>query len=150
MKADELWKRSGLSGYHEAWSFTDAPDKLLDLVRREIKTATCSVYDLYIAEGMRIPETGDYSILLDSHDDACCIIRTTKVTIEEFCDVSAQHAYREGEGDRSLEYWRMVHKEFMASELKSIGQEFDEHRRLICEEFELVYDVDKGNIERKA
>ncbi len=146
MKADELWNISGLSGYHEAWAFGDAPDKLLDLVRIGIKTATCSAYDLYIVQGLRIPEAGDHSILLDSNDDALCIIRTTRVTIEEFRKVSKEHAYKEGEGDRSLEYWREVHKEFIASELKSIGQKFDEHRKLVCEEFELVYDVDKGII----
>ena len=150
MNAEELWEKSGLSGYHEAWAFAEAPDKLLDLVRRGIKSATCSVYDLYAVQGMRIPEAGDYSVLLDSKDNACYIIRTVNVTIEEFCKVSGEHAWKEGEGDRSLDYWRQVHREFMTSELSGINEEFDEQKKLICEEFELVYDAKKGNIIRKA
>ena len=39
MTADELWKKSGLSGTYEAWSFSEAPDKLADLVLQKIKTA---------------------------------------------------------------------------------------------------------------
>ena len=53
--------------------------------------------------------------------------------------VSEEHAYKEGEGDRSLEYWRKVHKEFFTEELKSLNQEFDENMELVCEEFEVVY-----------
>ena len=143
MKAHELWKKSGLRGEYQAWQFGADPDKLADLVRKGIKTATCSSYELYLKTGEPIPKTGDYSIVLDSKDEAVCIIRNTKVYIEEFDKISAEHAYKEGEGDRSLEYWRKVHIDFLTSELASIDMEFDEHTRLVCEEFELVYVPDK-------
>ena len=143
MKADEIWKRSGLNGEYQAWQFGSDPDELADLVRKGIKTATCSSYELYLKTGESVPKAGDCSIVLDSKDEAVCIIRTTKVYIEEFDRVSAEHAYKEGEGDRSLEYWRKVHVDFLTSELASIDMEFDEHTRLVCEEFELVYDPDK-------
>ena len=51
---------------------------------------------------------------------------------------TAEHAYKEGEGDRSLEYWRKVHEEFFTEELESIDQKFNEDIKLVCEEFELV------------
>ncbi|MBE5902509.1 MAG: ASCH domain-containing protein, partial [Lachnospiraceae bacterium] len=63
---------------------------------------------------------------------------TSKITICPFKDVTAEHAYKEGEGDRSLEYWRQVHKEFLESELETINMPFSEEAKVICEEFELV------------
>lgn len=141
MTAEELWQKSGLSGEYEAWAFSDAPDKLAALVQEGIKTATCSAYDLYVAENEPIPKVGDYSIILDSKDNAVCIVRTSKITICPFKDVTAEHAFKEGEGDRSLEYWRQVHKEFLESELGKIDMAFNEEAKVICEEFELYKNV---------
>ena len=47
--------------------------------------------------------------------------------------------YLEGEGNRSLEYWRQVHEEFFTEELKTIQQKFDTKMELVCEEFEVVF-----------
>ena len=33
-------------------------------------------------------------------------------------EVSEEHAYKEGEGDRSLAYWRAVHEEFFTKEFE--------------------------------
>jgi uncharacterized protein YhfF len=103
------------------------------------KTATCSSYDWYEAHNEPIPRVGDYSVILDSNDEAVCIIKTIKVDIVEFNKVSAEHAYKEGEGDRSLAYWREVHSEFLTNELASIHRAFNENARVVCEEFEVVY-----------
>ena len=35
MTAEELWKRSGLTGMYEVWAFGEAPDKLASLVKEE-------------------------------------------------------------------------------------------------------------------
>ncbi len=139
MKAEELWKKSGLSGTYEAWAFGEAPDKLAGLVIRGIKTATCSAYDLYQIENEPLPKPGDYSVILNSDGEAVCIIKTVKVYVTEFCRVSAEHAFREGEGDRSLEYWRAVHESFLTGELASVSLSFDENTKVVCEEFEVVY-----------
>ena len=106
---------------------------------QEIKTATCSAYDLYQAEGEPIPKVGDYSIILNSDGEAVCIIKTTTVYVTEFNKVSSEHAYKEGEGDRSLDYWREVHINFLTNELVSVHQSFDENTKVVCEEFEVVY-----------
>ena len=139
MKAEELWKASGLKGEYEAWAFGDAQDKLADLVLHRIKTATCSAYCLYEMEGEDIPKVGEYSVILDSLDNAVCIVKTTKVYLCPFDQVSPEHAYKEGEGDRSLAYWRRIHEEFFADELKPAGMEFNTKMILVCEEFEVVY-----------
>ncbi len=139
MTAEELWKKSGLTGEYEAWAFGEAPDKLAQLVLQGVKTATCSAYDLYEIQNEPIPQPGEYSIILNSREEALCIIRTLKVTVTEFDQVPESHAYKEGEGDRSLEYWRRVHESFLIRELASVHLEFDGHTKVVCEEFEVVY-----------
>ena len=139
MTAEELWEKSGLSGDHEAWAFGEAPDKLAELVIQGIKTATCSAYDLYQMNNEPLPKAGDYSIILDSREEAVCIIKTRKVYVTEFRKVSEEHAFKEGEGDRSLEYWRMVHINFLTNELAAVQKTFDENTKVVCEEFEVVY-----------
>ena len=139
MTAQEMWDRSGFQGNYQAWAFGGAPDKLARLVLQGVKTATCSALALYEYENEEIPKAGDYSVILDSDGQAVCIIRTTKVYIETFDQVSERHAYLEGEGNRSLEYWRQVHEEFFTEELKTIQQNFDAKMELVCEEFEVVF-----------
>lgn len=138
MKAEEMWKQSGLTGEYEAWSFGDDADKLAELVKAGRKTATCSALIFYKSEDEELPQVGEYSIILDSDGDAVCIIRTTSVYVTTFDAVSKEHAYKEGEGDRSLEYWRKVHRKFFEEELKAINRQFDEKLELVCEEFEVV------------
>lgn len=94
----------------QAWAYGSVPDKLAELARLGIKTATASALEDY-KEGESLPKKGDYSVILDSKDQAVCIIRTLDVAIRPFKDVSAEHAYKEGEGDRSLESWRKVHRQ---------------------------------------
>ena len=139
MTAEELWERSELAGTYEAWPFGEAPDKLADLVLQGIKTATCSAYDLYQINNEPLPQAGDYSVILNSSEEAVCIIKTIKVYVTEFKNVSEEHAFKEGEGDRSLEYWRKVHESFLTNELASVHKEFDESTKVVCEEFEVVY-----------
>ena len=139
MTAEELWRRSGLTGVPEVWAFSEAPDKLALLVKDGIKTATCSAYDLYKTENENLPAVGEYSVILDSNDEAVCIIRTTKVYVVEFNQVTAEHAWKEGEGDRSLEYWRKIHEDFLRRELVTIDRSFNSHIKVVCEEFEMVF-----------
>ena len=139
MTAEEMWEQSGLQGTYEAWAFGGAPDKLAGLVLKGIKTATCSALALYEAEGEEIPKEADYSVILNADGDAVCIIQTTKIYLSSFNDVTADHAFKEGEGDRSLDYWRRVHEEFFTEELAEINRSFDENMMLICEEFKVVY-----------
>lgn len=139
MTAEELWEKSGLAGTYEAWSFGDEPDKLAELVIQGIKTATCSAYDLYQINHEPLPQAGDYSIILNSHEEAVCVIKTLKVYVTEFKNVSVEHAFKEGEGDRSLEYWQMVHESFLINELASVHRTFTENTKVVCEEFEVLY-----------
>lgn len=143
MTAEQLWaefaKKSGIThNEYEAWQFGDAPDKLAELVVRGIKTGTAGAAALYEIDNEPFPKVGDYSVILNSREEAVCVIRTTKVSCVPFREVSAHHAYCEGEGDRSLAYWRMVHEAFFKNEYAAYGLEFSEDIPVLCEEFELL------------
>lgn len=144
MTAEELWaefsgKNKIRDREYSAWAFGGDPDLLARLVLEGRKTATASAYPLYEIEKESLPEEGEYSVILDSADHAVCIIRTKKVSVIPFRDVTPEHAYKEGEGDRSLEYWRDVHQTFFSACLEEAGLEFSKDMKVVCEEFEAVY-----------
>lgn len=127
-----------------AWAYGDDPDTLAELTRKGIKTATASAGPLYELEGEPLPQAGEYSVILDSRDEAVCVIRTTRVYTTPFCEVTAEHARKEGEGDRSLAYWRQAHEDFFRTELAGAGLEFTPDMPVVCEEFEVAYPSGRG------
>lgn len=144
MSGKELWEAfaasRGLLGCpYEAWSFGEQADRLAQRVAAGQKTATASAYPLYRQAGERLPAAGDYSVILDASDNAVCVIQTQKVTVVPFYAVSAEHAYKEGEGDRSLAFWRETHEKFFAEGMREAGLEFTPDTNVVCEEFAVVY-----------
>ena len=115
------------------------PDLLADLVLRGEKTATASAYDLYALEAESLPQEGTFDVILDSQNQAVCIVEITKVSVQPFDQVSAQHAFKEGEGDKSLAYWRQVHEDCFAEWLKEAGLTFTPESKVVLEEFRKVY-----------
>jgi uncharacterized protein YhfF len=150
-KAADLW-REFLStlpagselpdlGY-EAWSFGDGPemaDRLGGLVLAGRKTATCSALWELEAEGEPVPRPGEMSIVLDGRGEPLCVIETTEVEVRRFDEVDEAFARDEGEGDRSLAYWREAHRGFFSRTLPGIGRRFSEDMPLVCERFRVVY-----------
>ncbi len=116
-------------------------DKLAELVLEGKKFGTAGLYDEYLMEDAldEIPKPGDYSIILNSKDEAVCVIRDYDVYVRAFGDVAPFHAYAEGEGDRSLKYWRDVHKEFFTECLDEIDLQLDQESRIVCEKFSVEY-----------
>lgn len=146
MTAKELWneycEKNNLdkNKSYAAWSFGDDADELAKLVCNGIKTATCSLEALYeLDEEDQKPKVGDISVILNSHDEAICIIKDTRVYSMPFYNITAEHAYKEGEGDKSLAYWRQVHKDFFLHEAAEYGISFNENSNVLCEEFEVLY-----------
>jgi len=144
MNAQEMWKlfktaNSIQTNEYDAWQFGDDPDLLAQLVLEGKKTATASAYPLYALENEPIPEADQYSVILNTKDEAVCIIRNIRVTIVSYREITAEHAFKEGEGDRSLAYWRKVHEAFFTQDMAASGLTFDESMPVVCEEFEVVY-----------
>ena len=144
MTAREMWllftkKGRPETNDYEAWSFGDDPDGLASLVKEGKKTATASAYDLYAYDKEELPQVGDYSVILDSADQAVCIIKDTEVKVVPFKDVDEEQARCEGEGDLSLDYWREVHERFFRQELEDARMVFTEDTLIVLEKFELVF-----------
>ena len=129
----------GIGDEFDAWAFGAAPDLLAELVAKGVKTATASAYDEYVHFEEELPRVGDLDVVLDGQGQAVGIIETTKVTVLPFREVSADHAYKEGEGDRSLTYWRQVHEELFTKWLADIGLTFSPESKVVLEEFHVVY-----------
>ncbi|WP_225365230.1 ASCH domain-containing protein [Levilactobacillus brevis] len=85
------------------------------------------------------PKVCTYSIVLDGSGAPVCITQTERVEIKNLNKVTADHAYLEGEGNRSLEYWRKVHKDFFEKEYYQAGKVFTDRIPCICETFKVVY-----------
>ena len=114
-----------------SFAFGDGPalaDELLDLVMKGVKTATCSTEDE--------PNTstpGERWIVRDGRGEPRCIIESLEVSYRRYNEVDAAFAREEGEGDRSLAYWREAHRGYFGRQGK-----FSEDMMLMCERFRLV------------
>ena len=113
-------------------------DECADLVVRDIKRGTAaSVAELERA-GMRLPVPGDISVVTRWNGDAVAVIKTVQVDIRRFDDVDEAFARREGEGDKTLAYWRKVHDAYFRRVLKGSGVAVDGDLLIVCEQFERV------------
>jgi uncharacterized protein YhfF len=113
------------------FSFGDSPalaDELLDLVLQGFKTGTC----WSVRDGQQT-EVGQYWIVLDGAGRPRAVTETLALEQVRYCDVTPEFAHSEGEGDRTLAYWRDVHRAYFE---RTGG--FAEDMMLWCETFRLV------------
>ena len=143
MNAQQMWalyaEKEKITAEYDAWAFGDDPDELARLVLLGEKTGTSSAYLWYDLEKEPLPKEGEYNVILNSAEEAVCITKTTRVYITPFNRVAEAHARKEGEGDKSLTYWRKVHEDFFTKELEEAGLSFRDTMEIVCEEFVRVY-----------
>lgn len=124
----------------EGWGDSPAmADDLGALITQGVKTATCSALAEWEHDGDDLPQPGLLTVVLDGKDSPLCIVETVEVTVKPYGEVDAAFAYDEGEGDRSLEYWRAAHRRFFERTFARIGGQFSEEMLLVCERFRLIY-----------
>lgn len=146
MTPQQMWNEysriCAVDAPYDVWAFCgggEAGDRLANLTLAGVKTATASAYIAYQTANEEIPAVGGHSVIRFDRGDAACIIRTRRLSLVPFDQVSERHAHLEGEGDRSLSYWRRVHREAFAPDYAAAGLPFDEKGLCVLEEFELVY-----------
>lgn len=146
MTAEEYWEEykrsSGAEGECSSFYFCDNDKdarELAQLVVLGVKRATASNAWVYEHEGEPLPKPGDTSVVTDFYGDPKCVIRTVRVDVVPFKSVTAEFAALEGEGDKSLAFWREAHSRVFARECADIGREFSEDMPVVCERFEVVY-----------
>ena len=131
MSQDPLLRPVTTTDDLEQFSFGDSSetaDALLALVLAGTKSATCSSCD-----GGEPSRVGVRSVVLDGASHPRALVETTEIERRLFCDVDADFARDEGEGDRSLDTWRREHRAFFE---RNGG--FDDRMALWCERFRLV------------
>jgi len=124
----------------EGWG--DSPemaDELGALIASGTKTAACSALWEYEAEGEPLPKVGSKTIFVDGNGNPLCIVEMTEVEVVPYDRVDARFAYEEGEGDRSLAYWRDAHWRFFSRTLPNVGREPTTEMPLVCERFRVIY-----------
>jgi len=116
---------TGGDGDHTAWGFGSDPGMATELgllVRDGPKRATASLRSAY--------EDGE----------PLCVIRTTLVETRRFADVDEEFAWTEGEGDRSLAYWREAHIRFFTAS----GTPPEDDTEVVLERFDLLWPLPAG------
>jgi uncharacterized protein YhfF len=124
------------------WYFCDNErdaNECARLVLAGQKRATTPSQWFFKSRGLVLPAVGDLEIITDWDGVAQCIIRTTAVDIVRFCDVTAEYAQLEGEGDGSLISWRAVHWGYYRRELLGTQYAPQEDMPLVCQQFEVVF-----------
>ncbi len=138
-------KGQSIPDKYEAWYFCNnetSANSLAKLVYSGKKTATASLFWLYEFESSPTPRAGDHSIITLWDGSPVCIIETVDCQVIPFDQVPASFAFDEGEGDRSLEYWREVHLEFFYEECEKIGKFITPSMPVVCEHFRVVHRKD--------
>ncbi len=128
--------------HYTAWHFCDNEadaNELAELVLAGVKRGTASSLWTYEVTGDSVPVVGERSVILDWSGNAKCIIQTTHIDLVPYGEVTEAFAAIEGEGDKSLAYWRAAHDPFFTRECERLGLVFNESMPVICEQFEVVY-----------
>jgi uncharacterized protein YhfF len=112
--------------------FGDGPelaDELLQLILIGRKRATC----WSAAEGVKSTAVGGHWVVEDGQGRPRAVLKTVALTQQRFDQVDANFAAAEGEGDRTLTYWRAAHRDYFT---KNGG--FAPDMLLWCERFDLI------------
>jgi uncharacterized protein YhfF len=141
---ERMWSEyiaaTGAVGSYAAWAFGDESDpemqdELGRLVLDGPKRATAGALAEYEEEGDPLPQVGDHSVILDSAGEPLCIIRATWVDVRPLGEVDEQFAWDEGEGDRTLEWWKAAHVRFW----ERLGHRVHDDLPVVLERFEKVW-----------
>ncbi len=112
----------------DKWTFGIDTDKLVKLVLDGKKRATTSLYEVN-----NLSKIDDLSILTDSNKHNVCLVKTKKVIVTEFKNITWDLAKLEGENN-SLEEWRKVHKDYFSK----MNSTFNDDTKVIFEIFDVI------------
>jgi uncharacterized protein YhfF len=115
----------------EQFSFGDSAalaDELADLVLAGKKRATC-----WAASEGALTSVGKRMVMLDGSGVPKAILETVELIQKRFREVDEAFAFDEGEGDRTLAYWRKAHRRYFERQ-----GTFSPDMLLYCERFRLI------------
>ena len=74
------------------------------------------------------------SIIQHDNNNDACLIKVENVIITEFKNITEELAFIEGEGDKSLEYYRNEHYKIF----KKIDSNFNDESKVVFEMFKVI------------
>ncbi|MEO9633406.1 MAG: ASCH domain-containing protein [Parasphingorhabdus sp.] len=122
--------------------FGDTPelgDELVSLVLKGQKQATCELKRWFDSHGHPLPKSGDRWIITDGSGQEQCIIETTQVDLCSVREVDEAFAWDEGEGDRSLAFWKAAHDAYYKRQAERDGFVYSDEMTCVCERFKLIW-----------
>ncbi|QLG45139.1 ASCH domain-containing protein [Costertonia aggregata] len=114
-------------------------DECAALVKAGIKKATSPSLLGLQYRNEPLPKIGEFMVVTNWEGKAQCIVRTTAVSLKPFFAIEAAYAQIEGEGDKSLPYWKKVHWDYYERELAPFDRVPRESMIIVCQEFEKVF-----------
>jgi uncharacterized protein YhfF/GNAT superfamily N-acetyltransferase len=127
---------------YQAWHFGDSRQlahELAELVLNGPKRATAGLGVVADALPHTAAVPDGYSVVTEMDGTPRAVIRTTALERRKFCDVDAEFAWDEGEGDRTLDDWKQGHWRYFSRECESLGRPMSEGTEVCLERFELLY-----------
>lgn len=110
-----------------------------DLTSKGIKKAFSSSLLGIQHKKEKLPKIGDFIVITNWDGEAQCIIQLTSVTLRPYFNIDESYAEKEGEGDKSLSYWKKAHWAYFTRELASFGREPRDSMIVVCQEFKKVF-----------
>ncbi len=123
------------------FGFGDDPqlaDELIELVLIGRKRATVDLMRNFNDENP-VPQVGDHWVVLDGSKRPRCIIQSTDIDIKPLNKVDDQFAYDEGEGDRSLAYWKKAHDDYFSREAERKDLTYHDGLETVFERFKVLW-----------
>ena len=114
-------------------------DTLAELVLAGIKRAHATLRRDFEQELDPLPQPGDHLVVLDGTGCPQAIVRHTHVELRRFNEIDDAFAFEAGEGDLSLRWWLLAHRQDFSERAEREGFEMDETAVLVLEHFERVW-----------
>ncbi|MDX1658395.1 MAG: ASCH domain-containing protein [Nitriliruptorales bacterium] len=135
----EFREATGYDGPIGHFAFGDTPemaDELGQLVREGPKRATAG----WVAdEEADPPAEGQHDVVLGGDGSPICLIRTDEAETRPFKTADPAFAWDEGEGDRTLAWWRDAHVSFFTRRSEVVGEPFTDDSLVTFERFSVVW-----------
>jgi uncharacterized protein YhfF len=140
---EKVKEETGIDGaFADAYGIGDTSElkqELLNLVLDGKKRASTSLVKESELEGWPEPEVGQYNVILDGCDKPAAVVRTVRIRKCSFSDVDEEHAFWEGEDERTLDSYIREHTKYYTRRGAALDFEFTPNMEVILERFELVY-----------
>jgi uncharacterized protein YhfF len=112
-------------------------DELAALVQSGHKRAHATLERDFEVAGDELPRPGEHVVVLDGRGAPQAIVCVTHVERRHFNEIDDEFAFETGEGERTLAWWLVAHRQDFAERAEVEGFQVSERAVLILEYFEL-------------